>query len=205
MIFIDDNSVMVGGWVLPGLLKSIEVDAEVLYEDVEIEGRTDKPKQVTGYADAKVYIDLELRGNSKNEVLQKLNKIQRIFRKPNIPTPYAYYIVNEHINARDINLIVLKKVTSKEGAGKEFNLIVNLEFFEYIPISITAQSTTSTTQAASTPATTSSSTNLNENYQNYLDNNRGTAPKISDKSTASPSVDDRKLAMQYKKELEMMR
>ena len=193
MIYVDDNSVMVGGWVLPGLLKNIEVDSEILYEEIEVEGRTDKPKQVTGYADAKVFIDIELRGNSKEEVLQKLNKIQRIFRKPDVKTPYAYYIVNDYINARDINIIILKKVTSKIIAGEGFNIIVNLEFFEYIPITITARSSAS-----------ASNVQLNPNYQNYLVNDRGAAPKINDKTAASPSVDDKKLAMQYKKELAMM-
>ncbi len=202
MIYVDDNSVMVGGWVLPGILKNIEVESEVLYEEIEVEGRTDRPKQVTGYADAKVFIDLELRGNSKEEVLQKLNKIQRIFRKPDVKTPYAYYIVNDYINARDINLIVLKKVTSKIAAGEGLNIIANLEFFEYIPITITAKSSASVTSSA---ASTSSNVQLNQNYQNYLDNDRGAAPKINDKTAASPSIDDRRLALQYKKELEMMR
>lgn len=197
MIYVDDNSVMVGGWVLPGLLKNIEVDSEILYEEIEVEGRTDKPKQVTGYADAKVFIDIELRGNSKEEVLQKLNKIQRIFRKPDVKTPYAYYIVNDYINARDINIIILKKVTSKIIAGEGFNIIVNLEFFEYIPITITARSSASASSSAS-------NVQLNPNYQNYLVNDRGAAPKINDKTAASPSVDDKKLAMQYKKELAMM-
>lgn len=195
MIYIDDNSVMVGGWVLPGLLKNIEVEGEVLYEEIEVEGRTDKPKQVTGYADAKVFIDLELRGNTKEEVLQKLNKIQRIFRKPDVKTPYAYHIVNDYINARDINVIILKKVTSKIAAGEGFNIIVNLEFFEYIPMTITARSSASVSGIASESAY-SSSVQLNPNYQNYLDYDRGAAPRISDKSAASPSIDDRKLAMQ---------
>lgn len=202
MIYVDDNSVMVGGWVLPGLLKNVEVEGEVLYEEIEVEGRTDRPKQVTGYADGKVFIDIELRGNTKEEVLQKLNKIQRIFRKPDVKTPYAYYIVNDYINARDINLIILKKVTSKIAAGEGFNIIVNLEFFEYIPITITASSSASISGAAS--ASYSSEVQLNQDYQNYLDNDRGAAPKVGDKTAFSPSVDDMRLALQYKKELEMM-
>lgn len=198
MIYVDDNSVMVGGWVLPGLLKNVEVEGEVLYEEIEVEGRTDRPKQVTGYADGKVFIDIELRGNTKEEVLQKLNKIQRIFRKPDVKTPYAYYIVNDYINARDINLIILKKVTSKIAAGEAFNIIVNIEFFEYIPITITAKSSASISGASYSYDT------LNPDYQNYLDNDRGAAPKIDDKTAFSPSVDDMRLALQYKKELEMM-
>jgi len=189
---------MVGGWVLPGLLKNIEVDSEILYEEIEVEGRTDKPKQVTGYADAKIFIDIELRSETKAEVLQKLNKIQRIFRKPDVKTPYAYYIVNDYINARDINIIVLKKVTSKIVAGEGFNIIVNLEFFEYIPITITAKSSSATASGAA------GSAQLNPDYKKYLDNDRGAAPKLSDKTAASPSVDDRRLALQYKKELAMM-
>lgn len=203
MIYVDDNSVMVGGWVLPGLLKNIEVEGEVLYEEIEVEGRTDKPKQVTGYADAKVFIDLELRGNTKEEILQKLNKIQRIFRKPDVKTPYAYNIVNDYVNARDINVIVLKKVTSKIAAGEGFNIVVNLEFFEYIPITITAKSSASISASGATSGSVSN-VQLNSNYQNYLDSDRGAAPKINDKTAASPSVDDLKFATFHKKRIAMM-
>lgn len=191
MIYIDDNSVMVGGWILPGLLKSIEVDGEILYDELEIEGRSDRPKQVTGYADGKIYIDLILHGQTEDEVIQKLTKIQRIFRKPDVKTPYAYYVVNRHINARDINLIVLKKVTSKEVAGQGYNIVVNLEFFEYNPITITAQKSNASEAAASSSVAQQSTNNtLTEEYQTYLSEDRGKAPKIHSKAAASPAVDD---------------
>ena len=52
MIFVEDRLVKVGGVVLPGLLKSIEVTETAKVDEQEVEGSAVKPKQATGYEDA---------------------------------------------------------------------------------------------------------------------------------------------------------
>jgi hypothetical protein len=186
MIYLDDKNIIVGGIILPGIIISTEIDADILYDEIEVEGRTDKPKQVTGYADAKIFIDISLHGETKEELNTKLFTIQRMFRKPNQSTPTVYTIVNEHVNLRDVSKVIFKKLTTSVPKGKENEIIANLEFMEYIPITITAKKATATT---STSAASSGSTTLNQDYQIYLDNSRGTAPKIPSKAAASPAID----------------
>lgn len=197
MIYLDDKNIIVGGIILPGIIRSTEVDADILYDEIEVEGRTDRPKQVTGYADAKIYIDISLHGETKENLNTKLFTIQRMFRKPNQSTPTIYTIVNEHINLRDVSKVIFKKLTTSVPKGKDNEIIASLEFLEYIPITITAKKATSeiTLASTATPSTTtvtntaSGNVSLNQDYQIYLNNSRGYAPKIPNKAAASPAID----------------
>lgn len=54
MIYTEDQIVKVNGVVLPGLVKSIEVKESAQIDEQEVEGSATKPKQATGYEDAKV-------------------------------------------------------------------------------------------------------------------------------------------------------
>lgn len=58
MIFIEDERIKLNGVVLPGLVKSIEVTETAKVDEQEVEGSATKPKQATGYEDAKVNIEL---------------------------------------------------------------------------------------------------------------------------------------------------
>ncbi|MFR9190651.1 MAG: hypothetical protein ACLVL7_10830 [Anaerotruncus massiliensis (ex Togo et al. 2019)] len=60
MIYTEDQLVKVNGVVLPGLVKSIEVKESAKIDEQEVEGSATKPKQATGYEDAKVNIELIL-------------------------------------------------------------------------------------------------------------------------------------------------
>ena len=58
MIFIEDERIKLDGVVLPGLVKSIEVTETAKVDEQEVEGSAARPKQATGYEDAKVTIEL---------------------------------------------------------------------------------------------------------------------------------------------------
>ena len=58
MIFVEDNTIKLNGVVLPGLVKSIEVKESAQIDEQEVEGSSTKPKQATGYEDAKINIEL---------------------------------------------------------------------------------------------------------------------------------------------------
>ena len=58
MIYIEDQIIKLGGVVLPGLVKSIEVTETAKVDEQEVEGSTARPKQATGYEDAKITIEL---------------------------------------------------------------------------------------------------------------------------------------------------
>lgn len=188
MIYIDESTIKVGGVVLPGLFKSIEIKGDALIEEQEVEGRTSKPKQAIGYEDAKVVVELTLYDGPVLKKAQKLEVIQNLFKKKGQQKPIIYEIVNEHTAVRGVTKVLFKNLTTKEQSKKD-ELSVMIEFWEYIPMTITATKNTGSS-ATKKPASTSSATaNLKPEYKSYL-NNRGAAPKESDKTAKTAAVDN---------------
>lgn len=186
MIYVDESTIKIGGVILPGLFKSIEIKSDALIEEQEVEGRSTKPKQATGYEDAKVSVELVLHDGPLLTKLQKLEQIQNLFKKQGQSKPTVYEIVNEHTAIRGITKVLFKNLTTKEQSKKD-ELTVMIEFWEYVAMTITATKNTSTAQTSSTAATTST---LTSDYQSYLTNNRGAAPKIKDKTTKTAATDN---------------
>ena len=52
MVYQDDDTIMIGGVLLPGLYKKVEVKTAAKIDEQEVEGSSAKPKQATGYEDA---------------------------------------------------------------------------------------------------------------------------------------------------------
>lgn len=199
MIYVDESTIKIGGVILPGLFKSIEIKSDALIEEQEVEGRSTKPKQATGYEDAKVSVELVLHDGPLLTKLQKLEQIQNLFKKQGQSKPTVYEIVNEHTAARGITKVLFKNLTTKEQSKKD-ELTVMIEFWEYIAMTITATKSTSTTSTAQTSTTAST---LTSEYQSYLSNNRGAAPKIKDKTAKSVAFDNAKVDV-YKNKAMMM-
>lgn len=189
MIFVEDGYVKVGGIKLPGLYKSIEIKTDALVEEKEVEGSSTKPKQATGYEDAKITIEILLDESKNQSANDKLETIQNIFRSSGQEIPLVTEIISEHTATRGINQVIFKSLTSKQ-TNKNNQLSVSLEFWEYIPVTITASATSSSSSGStSSSSSASSSSNLNANYSSYLSSSRGTAPKISSKTAKTPAKD----------------
>lgn len=186
MIYIDESTIKVGGVILPGLFKSIEVKTDALVEEQTVEGKTEKPKQATGYEDAKVNMELILYDGPILSKIQKLQVIQNLFRKSGQTKPIVYEIVNEHTSARGVTKVIFKNLTTKEQ-NKNDELSVTIEFWQYVAMTITAKKTSSS--SASKTATSKANAKLTSEYQNYL-GNRGAAPKIQDKTTKTVARDN---------------
>lgn len=186
MVYMDDDHVMIDGVILPGLYKSIEVTTSAKVDEQEVEGSSVKPKQATGYEDATINIELELYDSPNASKEEKLITIQNLFRIKGQELPDVHQIISAHTSIRNVDQVIFKNLVSKEANNKEV-LKVTLEFMEYIPQTIKARKKGS--KSAGT-ASTGGSVNLNDNYTNYLQNNRGSAPKIADKTAASPTVDE---------------
>ena len=82
MIYTEDQLVKVNGVVLPGLVKSIEVKESAKIDEQEVEGSATKPKQATGYEDAKVNIELILDDTPTATKYQRLETVRALFRTP---------------------------------------------------------------------------------------------------------------------------
>ena len=172
MIYTDESTVKIDAVLLPGLFKSIEVKGDAVVDEQDVEGQTKKPKQATGYEDVKVNIELVLEDGPGMTKLQKLEKIQQLFRAPGRDKPTVHEIINEHTAARGVKKVIFKNLTHKAD-NKKGMLSVTLEFWEYTVITVTA--TKSSSGAAGAEA--SAAGRLNEDYQDYL-GNRGAAPAL---------------------------
>lgn len=183
---------MVDGVLLPGLFKSLEVTTAAEIEEQEVEGSTAKPKQATGYEDAKISVELILMDDADGMTKEsKLEVIQNFFRQPRQEIPAVHTIVNEHTVRRNISQVLFKQMVSKATNAND-QLSVTMEFWEYIPMTI---SVTSAKKAGETNYAAdgggSGNGNLNKDYEKYLEN-RGQAPKQKDKTAKTPAKDNRR-------------
>lgn len=188
MIFVDDNIIKVGGVMLPGLVKSLEIQGDAKVEEQEVEGSSAKPKQATGYEDAKITLDIVLDDSKNKTKEEKLKVIQNLFKKAGQSKPRVYEIVNQHTSIRNISRVIFKKLSTKE-TNKNGEITVSIEFWEYVPVTIVATKSTSS-------GSETSSVSLNEDYQNYLSSNRGSAPDKLSQSPANQEVTTKYLAKQ---------
>ena len=181
MIFIEDERIKLNGVVLPGLVKSIEVTETAKVDEQEVEGSATKPKQATGYEDAKVIIELIIDDTEGQTKYERYAVLREIFRKPGQNVPQPIPIVSEDTAAHGIEKVIFKKLTHK-GENKKSQLVANLELWEYIPQTITATSSSGgsgssggSSGGGSSQAAAATS-NLNQDYQQYLGTKRGKSP-----------------------------
>lgn len=185
MIYTEDQLVKVNGVVLPGLVKSIEVKESAKIDEQEVEGSATKPKQATGYEDAKVNIELILDDTPTATKYQRLETVRALFRTPGQSVPQPIPIVSEDTAKHGIDKVLFKGITHKSEVKKD-QLTVSLEFWEYVPQTIqTASSSSGSSSGGSSGGKTANQqTTLSSDYQKYLQTNRGKSPAVDDASAA---------------------
>lgn len=185
MIYTEDQLVKVNGVVLPGLVKSIEVKESAKIDEQEVEGSATKPKQATGYEDAKVNIELVLDDTPTATKYQRLETVRALFRTPGQSVPQPLSIVSEDTAKHGIDKVLFKGITHKSEVKKD-QLTVSLEFWEYVPqtIQTTSSSSGSSSGGSSGGKTANQQTTLSSDYQKYLQANRGKSPAVDDASAA---------------------
>ena len=185
MIYTEDQLVKVNGVVLPGLVKSIEVKESAKIDEQEGEGSATKPKQATGYEDAKVNIELILDDTPTATKYQRLETVRALFRTPGQSVPQPIPIVSEDTAKHGIDKVLFKGITHKSEVKKD-QLTVSLEFWEYVPqtIQTTSSSSGSSSGGSSGGKAANQQTTLSSDYQKYLQANRGKSPAVDDASAA---------------------
>lgn len=181
MIFVDDDSLKIGGVILPGIYKSLEVNQDALLDEQEVEGTSRKPKQATGYDDAKIVIEISLMDSEQVTKEDKLLTIQNLFRTLKQDKPTVHELVSTHASIRGINKVIIRNMTSKE-TNKKDEIVVSLELLQYDTMTIKA--------SKSIKKSGTDTSNLSEEYKEYVAQDRGTAPKKTNKTSVSPSVDN---------------
>ena len=87
MIYVEDERIKLNGVVLPGLVKSIEVTETAKVDEQEVEGSAVKPKQATGYEDAKVNIELIIDDTQTQTRYERYAVLRAIFRSSGQTVP----------------------------------------------------------------------------------------------------------------------
>jgi hypothetical protein len=173
MIYVEDQTIKLNGIVLPGLVKSIEVKESAQIDEQQVEGSAAKPKQATGYEDAKINIELILDDTPTQTKYQRLAALRAIFRKPGQSVPQPIPIVCEDTAAHGVDKVLFKGLSHK-AENKAGQLPVSLEFWEYIPQTI------KTTKKSSSQSSSSSTSSVTSGYSSYLSTNRGKSPAVDD-------------------------
>ena len=193
MIYVEDQLVKVNGVVLPGLVKSIEVKESAKIDEQEVEGSATKPKQATGYEDAKITVELILDDTPTRTKYQALETVRAIFRKPGQTVPQPIPIVSEDTAKHGIDKVLFKGFSHKVEAKKE-QITVSLEFWEYIPQTVKAtKASGSGGKASGSSGGGTTSSGLSEDYKSYLATDRGVSP-ASDAVTDAGSAGLQKVA-----------
>lgn len=181
MIYVEDQTIKLNGIVLPGLVKSIEVKESALIDEQQVEGSAVKPKQATGYEDAKVNIELIIDDTPTQTKYQRLAVVRALFRQSGQSVPQPISIVSEDTAAHGVDKVLFKNISHK-AENKAGQLPVTLEFWEHVPQTIKTTKKTSTTSSSSASGSGSS---ISQEYNSYLTSNRGNSPAVDDASTAA--------------------
>lgn len=195
MIFVEDNTIKLNGVVLPGLVKSIEVKESAQIDEQEVEGSSAKPKQATGYEDAKINIELVVDDTDTQTKYQRLETLRAVFRKEGQGVPQPIPIVCEDAAAHGIDKVLFKSLNHKAEQKKSY-FSVTLELWEYIPQTIQAVKSSGTSSGKKSGSSGSGSAGtLDSSYSSYLSSDRGAAPwkitpALQKKRGKSPAVDD---------------
>lgn len=194
MIFIEQSILKVGGVLIKGVVKSIEISENAKIDEVENEKKTQKKQQPTGYEGAKITIEMLLEKTKSMTCEEQLEKIQKLFKTSDQKKAKVLNIVNQHCAARGVSKVYFKSLSSK-GAISESSMTVSLEFIEYNPAIIIIKKSSSSRKSSKKKSskksseTGSSGSELSKEYQNYLNTQRGKAPKIRSKTSSSPARD----------------
>ncbi|MBO3280974.1 transcriptional regulator [Intestinimonas butyriciproducens] len=199
MIFVEDGTIKLNGVVLPGLVKNIEVKESARIDEQEVEGSPTKPKQATGYEDAKVNIELVVDDTETQTKYQRLETLRDIFRKAGQSVPQPIPIVCEDTAAHGIDKVLFKSLNHK-AENKKGYFSVTLELWEYIPQTIRAtKSSSGSASSSSTKKSGSTSGSLKPDYKSYLDSGRGSPPTASGSIGGYTNVTKSKKALTNKK------
>ena len=169
MIYIEDQIIKLGGVVLPGLVKSIEVTETARVDEQEVEGSAARPKQATGYEDAKVNIELVIDDTPSETKYQRYATLRSVFRVPGQADQ-----LTASLELWEFIPQTITAVTDSSGGGSK-----------------KAGSPAGTGDSGGTDA----GSGLTEEYKSYLETRRGKSPAVD--RTASPEAVDRIAQIPY--------
>lgn len=112
MLFIQDQLIKLGGVMLSGQVKSIDITQAATIEEIQDDKGKTKASQPTGYEAAKISVDFILEDSDKS-VLEQLADLQRLFKPYGQTAAQLLTVVNEDCAARGITEVYFKGLSTK--------------------------------------------------------------------------------------------
>ncbi|GAB6173274.1 MAG: LysM peptidoglycan-binding domain-containing protein [Desulfitobacteriaceae bacterium] len=138
-IRVDEEQIMVGSTVLPGIFESIEVEDDTQSDQVEIQGQNKKANQRVAYNPTLVRMNLKLMDDDNQTALDKLAAIRKIYRpSPTTDIPQIYRLISEEAQAHGVDQVTFASLRSRKTNLDDI-IYLSLEFEEYVPIKVTVQ------------------------------------------------------------------
>lgn len=113
MLLIQDQTIKLGGIVLSGQVKSIDIAETATIEDIKDDKGATKANQPTGYEAAKVSIDFILESSPGYDIMNQMIDMQRLFKEYGQTEAKLLEVVNEDCIARGITQVFFQKLTTK--------------------------------------------------------------------------------------------
>lgn len=177
----------ISGIPVPGLVKKVEVTGSAVIDAVTDDNDKTLGYQPNGYEPMKMTVDLLLEP-AAGETFEELAKVvQFLFRPPGQAAAMPIAIVNNHAASHDISLVFCKSVSTSKKTESSYGE-ATLEFWEYLPVVVQTETASNTGSTAATSAEASTA-GISTEYQEYLNTQRGQAPKIKSKTSESPAQD----------------
>ena len=126
MLFIEDEIIKLGGVILSGQVKSVEITQEATIDEIEDDKGQKKASQPVGYGAAKITIDFILEDGSKS-TLEQIADMQRLFKDYGQTAARLLPIVNEDCSAIGITEVYFKSLGTKSvtaASGRTASLVL---------------------------------------------------------------------------------
>jgi len=163
MLFIEDEIMKIGGVVLSGQVKSVEITQEAKIDEIEDDKGQTKASQPIGYGAAKVTVDFILEDGSKS-TLEQIADMQRLFKDYGQTAARLLPVVNEDCSARGITEVYFKSLGTKSvtsSSGRTASLVLETPMIAAIQTQTTAAGT-ETGSAAQSSGTSGVAGNANK-------------------------------------------
>lgn len=188
MLYITDRTMQISGILVPGLVKKVEITGAAVIDAVTDDNNVTLGYQPNGYEPMKVNVDLLLEPSAGETVDTMMATLQFLFRPPGQTAAVPMELVNSQAADHGLSKVFFKSIMTArktESSSGE----ATLEFWEYIPVTVQTEANAAGSSNKEKKPKQSEAEGITSEYQEYLNTQRGQAPKIKDKTSESPASD----------------
>ena len=189
MLYIKDTSMLVAGVAVPGLVKKLEITEAAVIDAVTDDNNVTLGYRPNGYDPLKMNVHLRLEPGAGKSVETVVQPSQLLLKPPGQTAAIPLPVVNSQAAACGLSLVYFKGINLAKKTENSYEE-ATLEFWECLPLTVQTQAAGSgKTSSSGSKAGASQAQGISTGYQEYLNTQRGQAPRIKDKTSESPARD----------------